>query len=110
MEARNNQNTRLAKKKGSCRILIVRWADCLGTNFHRNGIRTDPYCMPCSLRKPMDRNHLGQCTALFNMTECERYWEARTKMMENLLCFISITIFVTTPYYEDFHIYLKCCL
>jgi len=26
MEARNNQNTKLAKKKGSCRISIVRWA------------------------------------------------------------------------------------
>jgi len=24
-------------------------------------------------------NDLGQCTALFNMTECEQYWEARTK-------------------------------
>jgi hypothetical protein len=28
-------------------------------------------------------NHLGQCTALFNNTECERYWEARIKMIEN---------------------------
>ena len=26
---------------------------------------------------------IGQCTALLNRTECERYWEARTKMMEN---------------------------
>ena len=26
---------------------------------------------------------LGQCTALFNGTECERYWEDRTKMTEN---------------------------
>jgi ribonuclease HI len=26
MEARNGQNTRLAKKRGSCRISIVRWA------------------------------------------------------------------------------------
>jgi len=26
---------------------------------------------------------LGQCTALSNRTDCERYWEARTKMMEN---------------------------
>jgi hypothetical protein len=30
MEARNSQNTRLAKKKGSCRISIVRWAWLLG--------------------------------------------------------------------------------
>ena len=46
-------------------------------------IRPDPYCKLCSLHEPMDRNHLGQCTALTNKTECERYWEARTKMMEN---------------------------
>jgi len=26
---------------------------------------------------------LGQCTALSNKTGCERYWEARRKMMEN---------------------------
>jgi len=26
---------------------------------------------------------LGRCTALSSGTECERYWEARTKMMEN---------------------------
>jgi len=31
----------------------------------------------------MDRNHLRHCTALSNKTEHERYWEARTKMMEN---------------------------
>ena len=30
MEARNTQNTRLAKKKGSCRISIVLWAGLLG--------------------------------------------------------------------------------
>jgi len=40
-------------------------------------------CTLCSPHEPMDRNHLGQCTALSNKTECERYWEARTKMMEN---------------------------
>ena len=27
--------------------------------------------------------YLGQCAALLNRTECERYWEARIKMMEN---------------------------
>jgi len=42
-----------------------------------------PYCTLCSLHEPMDRNHLGQYTALSNKTECERYREARTKMMEN---------------------------
>jgi len=57
--------------------------DCLGTHLHRTGIRPDSYCMLCSRREPMDRNLLGQCTALLNRTECERYWEARTKMMEN---------------------------
>jgi len=53
--------------------------DCLGTHLHRTGIRPDPYCMLCTLREPMERNHLGQCTALSNKTECERYWEARTE-------------------------------
>ena len=53
--------------------------DCLGTHLHCTGIRPDRYCMLCSLREPMDRNHLGKCTALFNRTECERYWDARTK-------------------------------
>ena len=57
--------------------------DCLGTHLHRIGIRPDPYCMLCSLHETMDRNHLGRCTALSTGTECERYWEARTKMMEN---------------------------
>jgi hypothetical protein len=29
-------------------------------------------------------HHLARCTALSSRTECERYWEARTKkMMEN---------------------------
>jgi len=56
---------------------------CLGTHLHRTGIRPDPYCMLCSLHETMDRNHVGRCTALSSGTECERYWEARTKMMEN---------------------------
>jgi len=56
---------------------------CLCTHLHRTGIRTDPYCTLCSLRENMDRNHLGHCTALSNETEYERYWEARTEMMEN---------------------------
>jgi hypothetical protein len=57
--------------------------DCLRTHLHRIRIRPDPLCMLCNIREPMDRNHLGQCAALTNGTECERYWEARTKMMEN---------------------------
>jgi len=35
------------------------------------------------LHEPMDRNHLGRCTMFYSGTECERYWEAGTKMMEN---------------------------
>jgi hypothetical protein len=67
--------------------------DCLGAHLHLTAIRTDPYCMLCSLLEPMDRNHLGQCTALLNKTVCERYWEARTKMMEKWFCSFFITIF-----------------
>jgi len=73
--------------------------DSLGTHLHRIGIHPDPYCMLCSLHEPMDRSHLGQCTALLNRTECERYWEVRIKMMENWLCLFTITIFVTTSYH-----------
>jgi len=63
-----------------------RWSvghDCLGTHLHRIGICPDPYCMLCSLNETMDRNHLRRCTALSSGTECERYWEARKKMMES---------------------------
>ena len=57
-----------------------------------------PYSNNDEVHEPTDRNHLGQCTALSNKTECERYWEARTKMMGNWLCyFIITTFFVTTP-------------
>ena len=45
--------------------------DCLGTHLQRIGICPDPYRMLCSLLEPMDRNHLGQCTTLFNRTQCE---------------------------------------
>jgi len=57
--------------------------DCLGTHLHRIGIHPDPYCTLRNLHEPMDRNHLGHCTALSNGTEYERYWEVRTKTMEN---------------------------
>jgi len=56
---------------------------CLGTHLHHTAIRPDPYCTLCSLLEPTDRNHLGQCTALFNWRECGRYWKARTKTIEN---------------------------
>ena len=56
--------------------------DCLGTHLRSIGIRPDPYCMLCSLHETMDRNHLGRYTASSSGTECERYWEAGTKMME----------------------------
>ena len=67
--------------------------DCLGAHLHRTAIRPDPYCTICSLHEPMDRNHLGQCIALSNETECERYWKARTKIMEIWLCYFITTIF-----------------
>jgi len=68
-------------------------------HLHRTAIRPDPYRMLWNLREPTDRNRLGQCTALFNRAECERYWKVRTKIMESRICFFSITIFVTAPYY-----------
>jgi hypothetical protein len=81
--------------------------DRLGTRLHRFGICPDPYCTLCSFREPVDINHLGQCTALHNRTESERYWEVRTKIMENWLCSFSITIFVTTPYHWNSYIYFE---
>ena len=57
--------------------------DRLGTQLHHIGIRPDPYCMLCSLHETMNRNHLGRCIALSSGIECERYWEARKKIMEN---------------------------
>jgi len=60
-------------QKGSCRISIVRWARLFGYTLspHWNAPRR---LLLCSHSEPMDRNHLGQCTALFNGTECEQYW------------------------------------
>ena len=71
------------RKKAVAEFRLCVGHDCLGTHLHRTEIRPDLYCMLCSLREHMDRNHLGQCNALLTRTECERYWEARTKMMEN---------------------------
>ena len=78
------------------------------SGLHRITIRPDPYCMLCTLHEHMDRNHLGQGTALSNRTECERYWEVRTKIMENWLRSFYITIFVTAAYCWDFCIYCEC--
>jgi hypothetical protein len=80
------------RRKAVAEFRLCIGLDYLGKHLHCIGICPEPYCMSCSLREPMDRNHLGQCTALFNRTECERYWEARTKIMEIWLCFFSITI------------------
>jgi hypothetical protein len=66
--------------------------DCLGRHLHCNGIRPESPSTLCSFHQPMDRNHLEQCSALSNRTECERYWEAVTKMMENWLRSFSITL------------------
>ena len=84
--------------------------DCLGAHLHRIAIRPDPYCTLCSLHEPTDRNHPGQCTALSNKTECERYWEARTKMMEKRLCYFIITIFCDYPLALGLYIYPECFL
>ena len=67
--------------------------DLEGAHLHHIAIRPDPHCKLRSLHEPMDRNRPGQCTALSNKTECERYWEDRTKMMENWLRHFFITIF-----------------
>ena len=71
MESRNNQSTILAKKKVIAELQLCVGHDCLGTHHHRIGICPDPYCMLCGLCEPIDRNHLGQYTALCNRTECE---------------------------------------
>jgi len=87
------------RRKAVAEFRLCVGRDCLGTHLHRIGIRPEPYCMLCNLREPMDRNHLGQCTALLNRTECEWYWEDRTKMIENWLCLFTVTIFVATSYH-----------
>ena len=48
------------RRKAVADFQLCIWHDCFGTHHHRKGIRPDPYCMLCSLREPMDRNHLGQ--------------------------------------------------
>ena len=77
--------------------------DCLGTHLRRTGIRPEPYCTLCSLHEPMDRNHLGHWTALSNKTEYERYWEARTKLIENWLCYFTI---ILPPLFYDYSLAL----
>jgi hypothetical protein len=72
-----------SRRKAVAELRLFVGHDWLGTHLHRSGIRPDPYCMLCNIHEPTDRNHLGQCTALCNRTECERYWEARTNMIEN---------------------------
>ena len=71
--------------------------DCSGAHLHRIAIRPDPYCTLRNHHELIDRNHVGQCTALSNETECERYWEARTKMMGNWLRYFIINIFLWLP-------------
>jgi hypothetical protein len=81
--------------------------DCLGTHLHRIGIRPDPYCMLCSLREPMDRDHLGQCTALFNMTECERYRVARTKNDGKLTVLLPYYCYYSCDYTSSLDSYIN---
>jgi len=57
MEARNNQNTRLAKK-AVAEFWLWFGHEYLGTHLHHTGTHPNPYRMLCSLRKPMDRKHL----------------------------------------------------
>ena len=59
---------------------------------------------PCCRLKPVRVKRRSQFSIIFVFasqyrTECERYWEARTKMMENWLRLFTITIFVTTSYH-----------
>jgi hypothetical protein len=98
------------RRKSVAEFQLCVGPDCLGTHLHRIGIRPDTFCMLCSLREPMDRNHLGKCAALANGAECGRYWEARTKMMENWLysLLITITTLMITPYYWDSYIGIEC--
>ena len=87
------------RRKAVAEFRLCVWHDCLGTQLHRIGIRPDPYCTLCSLREPMDRNHLGKCITLFNTssTECERHWEARVKIVET--DFVHFLSSVTTAYH-----------
>ena len=84
--------------------------DCLRTHLHRTGIRPDPYCMLCSLREPMDGNRSVQCTAQFNRTVCERYWEARTKNDGKLILLLFYYYFCDYSILLGLCICLKCCL
>ena len=94
MEARNSQNTRLTKKKTAAEFWLCAGHDCLGTHLHCIGICPNPYSMLSSLHESRDRNHLGQCTALFTRKECGRYWEIRTKMMENFASFLLLFLWL----------------
>jgi len=83
MEANLAKIPEWSRRKAVAEFRLCVGHDCLGTHLHRTETRPEPYCMLCNLRETMDRNHLGRCTVLSSGTECERYWEARTKMMEN---------------------------
>jgi hypothetical protein len=76
------------RRKADTEFRLCFGHDRLGTHLHRSGIRPDSYCTLCSLREHMDRNHLGQCTAILNRTECEQYWEARAKNDGKLTLFL----------------------
>jgi hypothetical protein len=76
---------------------LTKWLILQFEAWVRMAIRPDTYCILYSLRESIDRNHLGQCTALLNRTERERYWEARKKIMENWFC-----PFFITNFYEQF--------
>ena len=73
MEARNSQIPYWPRRKAVAEFRQCVGHDCLGTHIHRIAIRPAPYCILYSLRDPMDGNHLGQCNALLNRPERERY-------------------------------------
>lgn len=54
--------------------------DCLAKHLHRFGMAETPFCPLCKQKVDMDRHHLNQCPALTTVNECDRYWEARSKM------------------------------
>ena len=111
MDARNIQGkTDWPIRRSVAEFRLCVRHDCLGAHLHHTAIRPDPYCTILSLHKPMDRNHLGQCTALCNKTGCERYWEDRTKMVGNWLCYFIITIFffVTTDFIFTLNVSCFC--
>ena len=90
MEARISQNTRLAKKKSSCKISIVRWAWLLGktSSPHLNSSR------PLLHAVQPPRNH-GQKPSwtMYRITQWDRVWAILGGQDKNdgILTFLFVT-------------------